>query len=420
MNNLFTTESKPIPVTKQMVKEAYRKVNSNKGSAGVDKESLEKFQENLLDNLYKIWNRMSSGSYHPQPVREVTIPKTDGSERKLGIPTISDRIAQEVVKTYLEPRLETVFSKNSYGYRPSKSAHQALEKVRENVRQYSWVVDMDIKSFFDEVNHELLLKAIDKHVTEKWVKMYIERWLVCPIQNPKGELIQKKGVGTPQGGVISPLLSNLFLHYVLDKWLEKQYPQLSFVRYADDVIVHCYSESQSQEVLNAIKNRLANCKLRLSEEKTKIVYCQDYRRPKLKGYSKKFDFLGFTFKPRSKASKIGRGMFLGYDCEISQKSQTRIVQKWRDLKFHRQSNLTIQDIATKLRLQISGISRYYGYFSISSLRKLFRHLQNRLAKWARNKYKSMRRSYTKAHRWLAEIKSSYPTLFYHWQLFKSI
>lgn len=270
------------------------------------------------------------------------------------------------------------------------------------------------------MNHELLLKAVDKHVSEKWVRMYIERWLECPIQTSNGELIQKKGEGTPQGGVISPLLANLFLHYVLDKWLEKEYSQLSFVRYADDVIVHCYSKSQSLEVLNAIKSRLAECKLRLSEAKTKIVYCQDYRRPKIKGYPKKFDFLGFTFKPRSKASKTGRGMFLGFDCEISQKSQTRIVQKWKDLKFHKQSNITIQDIASKLRLQTIGIARYYGYFKIRSLQKTFRNLENRLVKWVRNKYKAMKRSYTKAYRWLTGIKISYPALFYHWQLFKSV
>jgi len=403
-----------------MVREAYRKVNSNKGSAGVDEESLKEFQVNLLNNLYKIWNRMSSGSYFPKPVKEVIIPKQGGGERKLGIPTISDRIAQEVVKTYLEPRMEAIFSKNSFGYRPKKSAHDALYKVRENVRQYSWVVDMDIKSFFDEVNHELLLKAVNKHVSEDWVKMYLIRWLECPIQTSDGELIQKKGVGTPQGGVISPLLANLFLHYVLDKWLEKHYPQLSFVRYADDVIVHCYSESQSVEVLNAIKNRLEQCKLRLNEAKTKIVYCKDYRRPEVKGYPKKFDFLGFTFKPRSKKSKIGRGMFLGFDCEISQKSQTRIIQKWKDLKFLKKSENVIQDIANGLRLQSIGIARYYGYFAVTTLRKLFRHLQYRLAKWVRNKYKSMKGSYVKAHRWLRVIKISYPTLLYHWQLFPTI
>ncbi|MCW2119716.1 group II intron reverse transcriptase/maturase [Flavobacterium sp. 7A] len=419
MTNLFTTESKTIPITKKMVKEAYRKVNSNKGSAGVDAESLKKFQENLLNNLYKIWNRMSSGSYYPQAVKEVIIPKSDGGQRKLGIPTISDRIAQEVVKTYLEPRMEAIFSKNSYGYRPNKSAHNALEKVRENVRHYSWVVDMDIKAFFDEVNHELLLKAIDKHVSEKWVKMYIVRWLESPVQTQDGTLVYKNEQGTPQGGVISPLLANLFLHYVLDRWLEQTYPNLTFVRYADDVIVHCYSESQSLEVLNAIKTRLEQCKLRLSEQKTKIVHCQAYNRVRQKKYPKKFDFLGFTFKPRTKATKEGR-LFLGFDCEISQKSKTRIIQKWIDLKFHKQSNIVIQDIANKLHLQTIGIARYYGYFKVWTLQKLFRNLENRLAKWVRNKFKSMKRSYTKAYRWLREIRTNYPSMFYHWQLFKTI
>ena len=417
MINLFTTKSKPIPITKKMVKEAYRKVNSNKGSAGVDEESLKEFQENLLKNLYKIWNRLSSGSYYPQPVKEVIIPKAGGGERKLGIPTISDRIAQEVVKTYLEPRMEVIFSKNSYGYRPNKSAHHALEAVRKNVRQYSWVVDMDIKAFFDEVDHQLLLKAVDKHVPEKWVRMYIVRWLECPIQTSNGALIQKQGAGTPQGGVISPLLANLFLHYVLDKWLEKTYPQLSFVRYADDVIVHCYSEGQSIEVLNAIKTRLEQCKLRLSEQKTKVVQCQAYNRKRFKDYPKKFDFLGFTFKPRTKITKEGR-LFLGYDCEISQKSQTRIINKWRDQKFHKQTDASIQKIANQLHLQLVGIARYYGYFKVWSLQRLFRNLENRLAKWVRNKYKSMKRSYSKAYKWLKTIRIVYPTLFYHWQLFK--
>ncbi|NJM80521.1 MAG: group II intron reverse transcriptase/maturase [Flavobacterium sp.] len=398
-----------------MVKEAYRKVNSNKGSAGIDKQSLEQFQENLLNNLYKIWNRMSSGSYFPQAVKEVIIPKSGGGERKLGIPTIIDRIAQEVVKAYLEPRMEAVFSENSYGYRPNKSAHDAIEKVRENVRKYSWVVDMDIKSFFDEVNHELLLKAVNKHVPEKWIQMYIARWLECPIQATSGELIQKKGEGTPQGGVISPLLANLFLHYVLDKWLEKEYPQLTFVRYADDVIVHCYSESQSIEVLNAIKNRLAQCKLRLSEVKTKIVYCLDYNRMQRKDYSKKFDFLGFTFKPRSIKSKTGRGMYLGFGCEISQKSQSRIIRFWKELELHRKSPLTIQDIANKLNSQIRGIIRYYGYSTIRHLQELFRNLEFRLAKWYRNKYKE--RSYRIAFERIRELKFNFPTMFYHWQFF---
>ena len=227
MNLLFGTESRTVPITKEMVRKAYKKVKSNQGSAGIDKESLEMYQANLLKNLYKLWNRLSSGSYFPQPVREVEIPKTNGGKRKLGIPTVSDRIAQEVIRSYLEPRLESQFHEHSYGYRPLKSAHQAVLQVQENVRKYAWVIDMDIKSFFDEVDHGLLMKALDKHVEEKWVKMYIKRWLECSSQSADGTLTTKEGKGTPQGGVISPLLSNLYLHYALDKWLHLKYPHIA-------------------------------------------------------------------------------------------------------------------------------------------------------------------------------------------------
>ncbi len=414
MRDLFETKSKPIPISKEMVRAAYRKVRSNKGSEGVDEEDLTQFKENLSKNLYKIWNRMASGSYFPKPVKEVIIPKANGGERKLGIPPVSDRIAQEVVKSYLEPRLEKVFLPNSYGYRPNKSAHQALAKMRENVRKYAWVIDMDIKSFFDEVDHELLMKAIDKHVPEKWVKMYIMRWLEAPVQTKEG-LVIKNGKGTPQGGVISPLLANLFLHYVLDKRIEKEYPTVTFVRYADDVVVHCVSEAQSQFILRAIKARLEACKLRLSEEKTKITYCQDYRRAKRNDYTKRFDFLGYSFKPMSKKSNRD-GVFLGFDCEISMKSRKRIIDKWKTLGFHRQTTQTIQDIAITLNPQITGIINYYSKYNSWKVEKLFRHLDYRLAKWVKNKYKSFGNSYSKAYQWLSQIKTSYPYMLSHWQL----
>ena len=414
---MFETKLTTVPITKQMVKEAYRKVKANGGSAGVDKESLEEFQADLLNNLYKLWNRLSSGSYFPKPVREVSIPKANGSKRTLGIPTVSDRIAQQVIKAYIEPRLEATFSDNSYGYRPLKSAHQAVEAVRENVRQYGWVVDMDIKSFFDEVDHELLMKALDCHVEEKWVKMYIKRWLEIPSQTKEGILKTKEGRGTPQGGVISPLLSNLYLHYVLDKWLSKYHPQLAFVRYADDVIIHCRNEEEAKQILEAVRQRLEECKLRLNEEKTKLVYCKDYRRKEKKDYKKKFDFLGFTFKPQSVVSNRG-GMFLGYDCAISQKAQTRIVEGWKKLNFHRQSTLTIQDIATKINPQMIGIIRYYGKFKKWALQTLLRRFRHRLVKWVLNKYKGFKGRYSRAYKWIDEIKNSYPTMFYHWTIFK--
>lgn len=415
---MFGTKSTTVPITKQMVKEGYRKVKSNQGSAGVDEESLEKFESDLLNNLYSLWNRLSSGSYFPKPVREVLIPKANGTKRKLGIPTVSDRIAQQVIKTYLEPRLEKEFHDNSYGYRPLKSAHQAITLVRSNVREYAWVIDMDIKSFFDEVDHKLLMKALDCHVEEKWVKIYIKRWLESSSQTKDGTLILTEEKGTPQGGVISPLLSNLYLHYVLDKWIAKHYPTIAFVRYADDVIVHCKNELEAKHLLEAIRQRLQECKLRLNEEKTKIVYCQNNRRIRENGYSRKFDFLGFTFKPQPKLSQRGR-MYLGYDCAISQSAQTRIVTGWKELNLHRQSTLSIQEIATKINPQMNGIIRYYGKYSKRELQKLIRHFHFRLAKWVLNKYKGLKGSYTRAYGWLNKIRISYPTMFYHWLIFKS-
>jgi len=414
---MFETKSTTVPITKQMVKEAYRKVKSNQGSAGIDKESLKDFEENLLDNLYKLWNRMSSGSYFPKPVREVEIPKSDGSKRKLGIPTVSDRIAQEVIKSYLEPRLEAIFSEHSYGYRPLKSAHDAVGEVIKNVRQYAWVVDMDIKAFFDEVSHELLMKAIDCHVEEKWAKMYITRWLEVPSQAADGTLTSKEGKGTPQGGVISPLLANLFLHYVLDKWLSITHPQVAFVRYADDVIVHCHTEEEAKMVLESIRQRLTDCKLRLSEQKTKIVYCLHYARKQRKDYPKKFDFLGFSFKPKANKS-INGGVFTGFGAIISQKAQSRITDSWKVLKLHRHSENKLQDIADKLNPQIRGIINYYGKINLLGLRSLFRNLQFRLCKLVKNKYKL--KSYNEGYRWLNEIQNSYPNMFHHWSYFKGL
>jgi RNA-directed DNA polymerase len=414
---MFETKSTTVPITKQMVKEAYRKVKSNQGSAGIDKVNIQEFETNLLDNLYVLWNRMSSGSYFPKPVREVEIPKSNGSKRKLGVPTVSDRIAQEVIKAYLEPRLEKVFSEQSYGYRPLKSAHQAIEEVKKNTRNYAWVIDMDIKAFFDEVDHELLMKAIDCHVDESWVKMYIKRWLEVPSQSKDGKQTHKKGSGTPQGGVMSPLLANLFLHYVLDKWLEIHYPNIAFIRYADDVLVHCQTEEEAKAILIAIKQRLSECKLRLSEEKTKIVYCLNYVRKQRKDYPKKFDFLGFSFKPKPIQSQKG-GLFIGFGPTISQKAQSRIIDSWKTLKLDKHSQNTLQDIAERLNPQIRGIINYYGKIHLLGLRSLFRNLQFRLCKWVRNKYKL--KNFSEGYRWLNRIQNQYKYMFYHWNYFEGL
>jgi len=405
--------AKGIPITRSMVWQAYKKVRKNKGVGGVDGKSLKDFAKYQDDNLYKLWNRLSSGSYFPKAVKQVRIPKRDGRERKLGIPTIEDRIAQQVIKDYLEDRFEREFHENSYGYRPLKSAHQALEQVRQNVRNRDWVIDMDIKGFFDEVSHTLLAKALKKHVREQWVKLYINRWLESPIETESKELEYREGKGTPQGGVISPLLANLFLHYALDKWLEQTYPSLSFVRYADDIIVHCRTEEESKEVLTAIKERMAECQLQLHEGKTKIVHCKKY---KMRSVSKivKFDFLGFSFQPRPSATKDGR-MFLGYDCAISQSSKNKILTEIRSTKFQRWTYRSIEEIAEFFNAKIVGWINYYGKFRKHRLNPLFRIFESRLIEWARRRYKRFKYSYIKASKWFYRFKKNNVNLFAHWK-----
>jgi len=406
-------ETKSIPITKRMIWESYKKVRKNKGAAGIDQETIEMYEERLEDNLYVLWNRMSSGSYFPPPVLEVEIPKDDGRKRKLGIPTVNDRVAQQVLKNYLEQRFEAEFSPRSYGYRPLKSAHQAVEQVRINVRNYHWVIDMDISGFFDNMSHDLLQRAIERHVQEKWVKMYITRWLQAPIEDRKGTRRTRDGKGTPQGGVISPLLANLFLHYAFDKWLEITYPNLCFVRYADDIIVHCNSQAEAEEVLLAIKLRLGECKLELNEKKTRIVYCKkDHRKDKFK--TVQFDFLGFSFQPRS-AANHGKELFLSYDCAISQKSENKIVEVFRKLKFHQWTSFDLSRIAQVLNPKIRGWINYFGKFKMHKLSRIFMILNERLVRWAVNKYRRFGYSFAKAGRWLRNLAISYPGLFIHWQ-----
>ena len=406
-------ETKSIPITKQMIWGAFKKVRSNKGAAGIDEETIEWYEKRLQDNLYMLWNRMSSGSYFPPPVLEVEIPKDDGRKRKLGIPTVNDRVAQQVVKDYLEQRFEAEFLPQSYGYRPLKSAHQAVEQVRRNVRRYHWVIDMDITGFFDNMSHEHLQKAIERHVNEKWAKMYITRWLQAPIEDRKGNKRTREGKGTPQGGVISPLLANLFLHYAFDKWFELKYPNLCFVRYADDIIVHCNTQAEAEEVLTAIRKRLEDCRLELNEKKTKIVYCKkDHRKDKFK--TVQFDFLGFSFQPRP-TSNHGAEMFLGYDCAISRKSENKISEIFRKSEFHRWTTRDIGYIANEFNPKIRGWINYYGKFRIHKLMRIFRIFHWRLIKWAVRKYKRFGGSMYKAGRWLRNLAVSYPGLFVHWQ-----
>lgn len=321
--------TKPFEITKRQVYQAYKRVKADGGAAGVDRQSLKGFDENLSGNLYKLWNRMVSGSYYPPPVRRVEIPKANGAARALGIPTVADRIAQMVVKESIEPQIDRHFHPDSYGYRPGKSAHQALEQARKRCWRSPWVLDMDIKAFFDTIDHELLMKAVEKHVKPKWQRLYIKRWLKVPVQFPDGRL-ESRQRGTPQGGVISPLLANLFLHYTFDLWMKSHWPAIKFERYADDIICHCSSVEETRRLKQELTERFKSCGLSLHPEKTKIVYCKSsyFRRD----YSEiSFDFLGFTFRPRLTQSRFGN-LLVGYTPAISRKSAKRIrqaIKSWR-------------------------------------------------------------------------------------------
>jgi group II intron reverse transcriptase/maturase len=406
-------ETKSIPISRQMVWAAYQKVHSNKGGSGIDAVSMQEFDANRSKYLYKLWNRMASGSYFPPPVKEVEISKKDGSFRKLGVPTISDRVGQMVVKMFFEPRLELVFSPNSYGYRPKRSAHQALSRVREHCWKKNWVIDMDIKGFFDNIDHNKLMLAVEKHVPENWVKLYLKRWLEAPVVTKSGILIQRQGKGTPQGGVISPLLANLFLHYAFDAWLEKLDKNVVFTRYADDVILHCTTKVHAEQLLQLVHERMESVGLELHPQKTKIVYCRDYRR-KGNHTTVKFDFLGYSFQPRTAYSKKKRKLFLGYDCAISISSRKRIADKLEELNVNKLTFKSIVGVAQYLNPMIRGWVRYYGKFKMYELTKVFRLLSKRLVWWARKRYKRYKTSIRKGYQWLATVRKQYPTLFYHW------
>jgi len=408
-------ETKSVPVSREQVWSAYKKVKANKGGAGVDEVSMEEFDADRSKHLYKLWNRMASGSYFPPPVKEVEIQKDDGKTRKLGIPTIADRVAQTVVKEYLEPRFEKIFSPCSYGYRPNKDAHQALAFVRDNCRKYDWVIDLDIKGFFDNIDHRKLMLAVEKHVPEKWVRMYIQRWLSMPILLKSGELQEREGKGTPQGGVISPLLANLFLHYAFDIWLEKTEYSVKFARYADDAILHCRSKAQAESILMRLTERMLECGLELHKDKTKLVYCKDNHR---KGnYSVvKFDFLGYSFQPRTTRVKATDRFFLTYDCAISIKSRKQIADKLEELDIVNLSHKSIVGVAYYLNPMIRGWINYYGKFRKYEMAYVFNLLSKRLVFWARKRYKRYRNNMIKAYDWLKRVREQYPNLFYHWQV----
>ncbi len=404
--------AKPFAISKWVVWNAYEKVKANRGAAGVDGESIAKFEENLRGNLYRIWNRMSSGTYFPPPVRAVEIPKKAGGTRILGVPTVSDRIAQTVVLSYLEPEVEPLFHPDSYGYRPGRSAHDALAACRERCWKFDWAIDLDLRAFFDSIPWDLMLKAVSKRTDLRWVLLYTERWLKAPLQKEDGTIVQRVR-GTSQGSAISPCLANLFLHYAFDIWLARNFPGSPFERYADDGVIHCNSEAEAHMVLEALSRRMSEVGLELHPDKTRIVYCRDSNRTGSYEYEQ-FTFLGYTFRPRR--SKGRHGYFVAFLPAMSSDAAKSIrteIKRWR---LHLRSDLSLQDLAAWVNPVVRGWITYYGRFYKSGMYPSLRRLNDYLLRWARRKYKRLRTSKRRAWAWLEGVARRSPALFAHWRL----
>jgi len=396
------------------VYEAYQAVKSNGGAAGVDGQTIEQFEADLKSNLYKIWNRMSSGSYFPPPVRAVSIPKKTGGQRILGVPTVADRVAQVVVKRVIEPTLDPVFLADSYGYRPGKSALDAVGVTRERCWKYDWVLEFDIKGLFDNIDHTLLVRAVRKHVMCKWALLYIERWLKAPMVDEAGERIERSR-GTPQGGVVSPILSNTFLHYAFDLWMARTHPDLPWCRYADDGLVHCRSEQEAEALKAELYARLAACHLELHPTKTKIVYCKDGKRrgtyPNVQ-----FDFLGYCFRPRLVRRFRDNTLFRGFNPAVSASAMKAMRSMIRDLNLRRQTPLALADIAQRLNSLLRGWIEYYGRYAPSALYPLLRYVNQTLLAWAMRKFKRFKAHKIRASGFLQRLAADRSDLFAHWQL----
>ena len=404
---------KSFEIRKRLIYEAWEKVQANRGAPGVDAVRIHEFAAKERANLYKLWNRMSSGSYFPGPVRAVEIPKDYGAgTRVLGVPNVVDRIAQSAVAMLLEERLEPIFHPDSYGYRPGRGAQDALAVTRKRCWERAWVLDLDIRAFFDSVPHDLLLKAVAHHTDERWVLLYIERWLTAPMQMPDGTLVERER-GTVQGSPISPLLANLFMHYAFDTWMDREYPDCPFARYADDVVIHCDTEERAQELRVAIASRLGALGLELHPEKTKIVYCKDTNRQGDAEHTS-FDFLGYTF--RGRRAKGRRGLFVSFSPAISNKAKKAIGKKLRNLHLNRRSGSNLSSIAGGINPYLRGWINYFGAFYRSELYSLAVRIDEHLVRWAMQKFKRLRRRPTKAWAWLDAVRQHQPNLFAHWQL----
>ncbi|MCX5426488.1 group II intron reverse transcriptase/maturase [Streptomyces sp. NBC_00257] len=404
--------NKPFEIYKWEVVEAYRDVKRNQGAPGVDGQSIADFEKDLKGNLYKIWNRMSSGTYFPPPVRGVEIPKQHGGgTRMLGIPTVADRVAQTVVARHLGIRVDPIFHEDSYGYRPRRSALDAIETCRRRCWKRDWVIDLDIQKFFDSVRWDLIVKAVEAHTDAVWVKLYVDRWLRAPLQLPDGSL-QKRDRGTPQGSAVSPVLANLFMHYAFDTWLARTFPGIQFERYADDAVVHCGSERQARQVLEALERRMENVGLRLHPDKTRIVYCRDGKRRGSHEYTS-FTFLGYTFQAREAWSKQGRKNFTAFLPAISKNALKKISREIRSWRIHVRIYMTLQELARWVNPIVRGWMQYYGAYYRSALHPLLTRINAYLMRWVRKKYRRLR-TFKKAHACWKRVTKQYPRLFAQW------
>jgi RNA-directed DNA polymerase len=409
-----TSKNKPFVISKELVWEAYQKVKVNKGAAGVDGVTVEDFEKDLRNNLYRIWNRMSSGTYFPPAVKAVEIPKPTGrGVRVLGVPTVADRVAQTVVAMTLEPRMEQIFHADSFGYRVGRSALDAVQACQDRCWKRDWVVDLDIQDFFGSVDHALTLTAVEANLRpdQTWVLLYVRRWLTAPVQHPDGTRVAP-GRGTPQGSAVSPALANLFLHYALDTWLAREYPTVWFERYVDDAVVHCVTRRQAVEVHEAIGRRLAEVGLRLHPTKTRTVYCKDTRRTG-SGEHTSFTFLGYTFRPRKSHSRATGTFFTSFAPAVSKGALTAMSGQVRSWRFHARTTWTLDGLAEAINPIVRGWINYYGRFRPSELYPLLTRINAYLMRWARNKYRRLR-SYRRAKAWWQGLVQRVPGLFAHW------
>lgn len=406
-------QGKAFDIPKALVWRSYKSVRANRGAPGCDGQTLTQFDADRNRNLYKIWNRLSSGSYFPPPVLARSIAKADGGERVLGIPTVTDRIAQGAIKLYMEARLDPIFHEDSYGYRPGRSAHQALARCAERCRTRNWVLEVDIKSFFDTVRHDLIIKALEHHGMPRWVLLYCQRWLQAPMVQNRGERAAPcRTLGTPQGGVISPLLANLFLHYAFDQWMTRERPRMPFERYADDIICHCATMDEALQLRKALEARFAQTGMTLSEQKTAVVYIDTFERRNVKT---SFTFLGYDFKVRTLRNFKGE-LFRKCMPGASMKAMKAMVRTIRDWKIHRATE-SIEGLARRYDATIRGWINYYGLFWYRNFsHRLYTALQSRLLKWVKSKYRIENR---RAIRKLADIRRENPRLFGHWYMLRA-